>query len=319
MLAYVVGLQHRKLLISIGIFLWIFNLTGCAPQTGSTGVPSLSAELIQLLENEVGGVLSLAWSPDGKQLVVGSTNPPVRIWSADSGEITNELHGPEGTVNQITWPPNGTYIAAASVGPTTTLWLWEAMNTEHLLNNVPLPDNATRVGWSPDGASLAVVVGGQEINLKEFDKQPQESSLTIYDAENWQSHANSRFDASISSVAWSPEGKRLAIGLAEESAGHEVLICDMDGSLSILARLKEEAYVTDIDWAPDGEQLAVGLFDGTVDFWNVSSGQHSKGLSHGGQVLSLAWSLGGEYLATGGDDNTAKLWYVPTGTELTSL
>src|SRR5262249_26016912 len=75
-----------------------------------------------------------------------------------------------------------------------------------------------------------------------------------------------------------------------------------------------------VAWSPDGQQLATGNRDGTVQVWEVASGQELLALkAHRNSLWTVAWSPDGQRLATARWDGTAKVWDAALGQELLSL
>jgi hypothetical protein len=66
--------------------------------------------------------------------------------------------------------------------------------------------------------------------------------------------------------------------------------------------------------APDGDWLATGGADGTVAFWDLTSGaQRATGTGHAGPVTALAIAARAGSLASAGADGTLRLWDAPAG------
>ncbi|MFN6494531.1 NB-ARC domain-containing protein [Nostoc sp. DedQUE03] len=121
---------------------------------------------------------------------------------------------------------------------------------------------------------------------------------------------------SISSVAFSPNGKLLATGDAD---GKTYLWQVEDGKL-LFSCTGHSSWVKSVAFSPDGQTLASGSDKQTIKLWDVHTGKCLKTLQgHSNWVRSVAFSPDGEILASGGDDQTVKLWNVHDGKCLTTL
>lgn len=114
----------------------------------------------------------------------------------------------------------------------------------------------------------------------------------------------------VSSVAFSPDGRLLAAGIAN---GDIRLWRVVDGDPLLTCRGH-----TDWPWAiafsPDGRTIASGSQDQTVRLWDVNTGQCFLVLpGHTSWVKSIAFNSDGSLLASGSNDRTIRLWDVSTG------
>ena len=121
-------------------------------------------------------------------------------------------------------------------------------------------------------------------------------------------------------VAYSPDGTRLAVAsnigvwLYDAHTGDEVALLIEHTSLVY--------SVYSVAFSPDGKTLASASRDGTVQLWEVSTGQLKATLKgHTNAVHSVAFSPDGKTLASGGggDHPIVRLWDVGTGQVKDSL
>ena len=121
----------------------------------------------------------------------------------------------------------------------------------------------------------------------------------------------------IWSVVFSPDGKRLATG----SDGGTAKIWDLESGKSVLT-LEGGLVgypVCSVAFSPDGKRLATESYDAAI-IWDLESGKASLTLEgHTSGVKSVAFSPDGKRLATGSDDNTAKIWDLESGKSILTL
>lgn len=189
-------------------------------------------------------ITTLALSPSGNALAVGSEDGHVRIYSTQSKALIGFLPGFASRIetNSVAWHPTGDEIAIGSYGA-NHMRIW---STDGKLLFEFAEDAKRRVlhtvTYSPDGSLLAA--GGADSPLLIMDRKgmivatgPHSSSNVVDDK----------------MLAWSPDSNTLA-------SIHE------DGVLRLWNRKAElitelpnlgEFPTSAIDWKPDGSQLAV--------------------------------------------------------------
>ena len=110
------------------------------------------------LEDPVGSITSLAWSPNG-QLLVGGDG--VSVWQSDGSRLTSLSSGPS-AVSSVSWSPDGTMFAVGfsrNYGRSSSVTdhavqVWSA-DLQLLATLANHSDDIYTVVWSPDGKILA--------------------------------------------------------------------------------------------------------------------------------------------------------------------
>ena len=102
------------------------------------------------------GVLSLAFSPDGNFLAVGSQRPGAEIWDVSTRKLVGHLEGHVDWVTHIVYSPDSRYIATTRPR-STQVYLWNAQ-TRQLIQTWPNGDEGVieKLLFSADSQRLYV-------------------------------------------------------------------------------------------------------------------------------------------------------------------
>lgn len=139
------------------------------------------------------------------------------------------------------------------------------------------------------------------------------SGEAIWDLKSLQEiHVLKRGSPLPGSVAFSPDGSVLALGLFEQ----QITLWDVASGKPVSTfKRQEENRTKRMEFSPDGTVLAVGVIDGTVRLLDVAGGNIVKTLKYTGEtdIHGVAFSPDGTYLATGGRVLAVVLWDVKSG------
>jgi len=121
---------------------------------------------------------------------------------------------------------------------------------------------------------------------------------------------------SISAVAFSPDGKHIAIG---DSKG-VLQVWNLETEQAVIFCSNHADWIWSIAFNPDGNVIASGSGDHTVRLWSSISGKCLLTLSgHTDWVWSVAFSPDGNTVASSSGDSTIKLWSVASGSCFSTL
>jgi WD40 repeat protein len=259
---------------------------------------------------------SLAFSPDGKWLVSGggeqfASRGEARLWDSATGQVIRTFSGHTAPVTAAVFSPDGNRLVTASRDRTLRVWdlaTGKAVQTidthQALVTSVAFcPDGKRLVSGSLSGSPRMSMLGPNDLGG---------TTVKVWDAETGKQLLALRHPGGVSSVACSPNGKRLA------SAGGDATIRIWDAVTGEeLHRLMGHGFVVaGVTFSPDGKSLASAGVDRTVRVWDTETGsERCKLLGHTGAVNAVAYSAAGPRLASASDDGTVRLWGPATDPE----
>jgi RNA polymerase sigma factor (sigma-70 family) len=96
---------------------------------------------------------SMALSPDGKVVALGTHSSVIRLWETDSGkELFTEHQGHESTIKDLVFSPDGKTLASTAELAPIVLW-----DTSTWQKKGALPLGSRVLSFSPDGKRLATI------------------------------------------------------------------------------------------------------------------------------------------------------------------
>ncbi|NMG09738.1 NB-ARC domain-containing protein [Brasilonema sp. UFV-L1] len=248
-----------------------------------------------------GSVEAVAFSPDGKCLVVGDTDGQIRVWQVSDGKEILSFQAHTNWIMSIAFSCDGVTLVSGSKDQTIRLW---NIKTGECLKILQEHNNIIRsVVFSPDGQTLASGSADQTVRI--WDVSTGECLKTF------QEHTDS-----VNSVVFSPDGQTLASGSADQT----VRIWDVSTGECLKILQGHTKGVLSIAFCPSGVTLATGSHDEIIRIWDVKTGKCLKTLQgHTNRVQSVTFSHDGQLLASTSDDKTVRLWDVSTSQCLTTL
>ncbi|MET8090775.1 AAA family ATPase [Micromonospora sp. NPDC005220] len=224
---------------------------------------------------------SVALSPDGRRAVSGSGDGTARLWTIQPrGAEQRLLAGHDGPVTALALDRTAKIVTGGADG---TVRIWQPDGTADVM---ALPEPVLSVACSPTADLIAVVVRDGSIHLIGTDSDVQ-------------------IGAEAESLAWSPDGSRLAAGCKDNS----VRVWDVRTSSSAGVLRGHADWVGTLAWSPSGRYLASGSDDRTVRVWDIEHpGESTVHSGHQNYVDGLSWAPDERRLATCSADWTVRVW-----------
>lgn len=289
-------------------------------------------------------VNAVAFSPDGRLALSGSSDNTMKLWEVVTGNQPRGFVGHSGSVFSVAFSPDGRRALSGSWDK--TLKLWDIGTGQTLRDIVGHSEDVLSVALSPDGR--LALSGAREKTIRLWDVTTGQPVRAI-----------AVHSALVRSIAFAPNGRFALSGSADKTlklwevgtgkvsrtfAGHSdsvnsvaispdgrlCLSGDYKGTLKLwdmntgkaLRTLKGHTNaITSVALSPDGRLALSGSGDNTMKLWDLAKGQALYSVSrHGGSVMSVAFSPDGRFALSGGADKTLKLWDISewTASSLTS-
>jgi WD40 repeat protein/nucleoside phosphorylase len=289
------------------------------PSHVSTETPSRKQAIGTILRTydiHASGLLAVAWEPEGNRIASAGGDGFVRVWDADTGQTVLTYRGhawlfekvnwwPK--IHTIAWSPEGLRLASAGDG--RKVYVWDATTAQTITiyeGHTGVMSTVFAVAWSPDGKRIA-----SACSTAGFDKTVQ-----IWNAETGSTilRYNSSYglmpNFSVLSLAWSPQGDRIASTCGDKTI--RLWNATSGQPISTFKMSSDKVYT--IAWSPDGRRLALANSNSTAQILHPSTGRvlltyrgHSEG------VRAIAWSPDGSRLATASNDRTVQIWDATNG------
>ncbi|MDE0324905.1 MAG: WD40 repeat domain-containing protein [Candidatus Poribacteria bacterium] len=268
------------------------SLVASAGEKHTIKIWNLADNTVRTLVGHIGGVNSIAFSPNGELLASVSDDRTIRLWHVHNQQNIATLQD-ETWLGSIAFSPDGQTFAT---GGGRGIKLWKTVNRTEI-TTLQQNQYVQTIAFSSDGQLLAAGDGSGEGpgTVKVWNVQ-ERSIIATLDGD----------PKDIKTVVFSPDDRYLA------STG-------WDGQLKIwntsdwtlISTIPRTGYY-DIDFSPDGNMI-VSTNDGYVSLWWVEDGTKVAELpGPKGWMHPVDFSHDGTSLAIGGEDGIVRIWSINT-------
>ena len=219
----------------------------------------------------------------------------------------------KGVINTIAYSPDGSRLA---VGASTGIWLYDAATGEERSLLSEGTGMVTSIAYSRDGKMLASAHNAyrNDEHRKHYVALWDTTTGTLIKTLS-DKHKHREYTVPINSVAFSPDGTRIAVGDYEGG-----LLWDV-GTGTLIGTLDHNRSIASVTFSPDGSMIASGhesVRSPSLALWDGATGAFKKALHPTDRgIRNVAYSPDGTILACATTDGRVILWDVAASLPIT--
>src|SRR5262245_26730127 len=163
---------------------------------------------------------------------------------------------------------------------------------------------------SPDGKKVVSCCWGQQPDhvVRVWEVKTGKLLLKL------EGHTKGQLGNGVITVAWSPDGKRIASGGYDRT----VRLWDAESGKHLLTLDDEHKdWIHAVQFTSDSKKLIVAAHEGSIRVWDLKAGKVERRIGgHEKAVRGLALVPGGKRFASAGFDGTVRVFEIETGKEV---
>jgi len=243
-----------------------------------------TGKLVALLKGHTNVVNALAFSPDSRYLVSGSTDKKAILWDVSKKRRMHTLQGHTDHIYAVAFTPDGKRVVTGS--DDHTLRLWQIRNGKQIATLKGHTDKVYAVAISPQDGTIAS--GSWDHSIRLWNGRTGRFIKTL---------ANQ--GTQIGSLSFSPDGRYLVSGVG--SAPHNCHVYSIPTGKKRLTYKGHHNAVIATAISPDGRWAATGGGDNQeIHIWKLRDGQLKQRLiGVGATTWAVGFSQDGKTLAWG--------------------
>jgi WD40 repeat protein len=294
--------QSRHFMLELNVLCTgLLQSMGAEREKGEvSGIP------FERFRDHLGWVEGVAFSPDGGLLASASDDKTIVVRRLDSGDHS-VLTGHTAIVYTLAFSPDGNLLASGSQDKTVRIWDVRPEGEFKVLRVLDAHrERVSCVAFHPDSNVLASADFDQVVKIWDVATWKEKSEFRACE-KTWQAGA-----PGMLSIAFSPEGGKLAIGGVDLPSGGPsgvLRVVDLKtGAILWTSGPRQFAPIFGLRFSPDGKIIAVADKD-QVRLLDAESYTVKVSLrGHRDFVNAIDFSPDGRVLASGSGDKQVILW-----------
>jgi WD40 repeat protein len=266
------------------------------------------------------GLTSMAATPDGSLVLVGTHEGHLRVWDAARGQPRLEAQGHGSAVRSVGVTGDGRLAVSTSEDGTLRVWDLEAGSALFGLSaGVPegkggppnAPGSAQTIDSSERSSLFGPVAVAPDVPRAVFIQGG--GTLRVWDLERGEERFRlAGHKGRITAVAITSDGSRAVSG----SADRTVKIWDLDRGIEASTLAGSSGAVYSVAVSGDGYRIIAGSQDGRVFAWDHQESPKLPVMTGHRSPVNAVAVTGNELILSAADDGELRLWRLDTGEEL---
>ncbi|KAF2154578.1 hypothetical protein K461DRAFT_202404, partial [Myriangium duriaei CBS 260.36] len=263
-----------------------------------------TCEMKKRLRGLMGPVSTLAYSPDGEMLAVGTTTKEVRLFDSQTGTEIQQFESNGQNIDRIALSTDGRLIAVLAAANSLRVYLWDTSTGDQFRILEGHDAGISAIVFSPDTNVLATASRDSTIRVWRVRSSMPSQASNIHDGEIFSMSLSS--DGALVSVV-----DEQLIRLFDVHTGTETqqiqnkIRLDNDKGLDHHYRSM---------FSPDGKMIATWGSNSVMQLWNTQTGQQIQMLGgHGAGISLVTFCDGGKIIVTISSGGNVCVWLCRTG------
>lgn len=275
---------------------------------------------VMRIQTDATQIFSLAFSPSGQQLAIGSNDSPtyLSVHDAQSGEKVIGLEGHKDAVLSVVWSKDGKQLLTGSYDNSARLWRVDDRTSQEFLGHdwwvwsaTFSPDERRMVTTSQDGT--AIVWDIQSGLPSPAFTSHQCPVLSANFAPDGKTIASGGYDGRV--LIWDPNslrGQDLAVALSGSQTDTK--------SADITSLSAHSDAVRSVSFSQAGDRLLTAGNDNVIRLWSGDDWSMMKEFrGHASRVAIAKFLSNQDQVVSASYDQSIKVWDVPNHKELDIL
>jgi len=200
-------------------------------------------------------------------------------------------------VPQVSWADDGVrFVMPGAVG-SDSIWVYRTDQITLLPEIIPSGETMTTIEMHPDGTQAMFGTADGTVHLWQVVPDP---NVNIFETLFLNTHQRA-----ITSIDFRPDGSQFvsagqsALTTANVDKTWAAIVWDAATVTQLAVLSEHDGLIQDMVWSPEGSMLVTGSDDGTVRWWNPTTGEQVANVEIGVPISTLDYSSNGQFVAVG--------------------